>query len=36
MSGVREVVVGFGRAIGQEIDKTQEIMMGRLVLFECA
>ncbi len=25
-SGVREVGVGFGRAIGQEIDKTHEIM----------
>jgi hypothetical protein len=34
-SGVREVGVGFGRAIGQEIDKTHEIM-GRLVLLECA
>ncbi len=34
-SGVREVGVGFGRAIGQVIDKTHEIM-GRLVLLECA
>ena len=34
-SGVREVGVGFGRAIGQEIDKTHEVM-GRLVLLECA
>ncbi len=33
--GVREVGVGFGRAIGQEIDKTHEIM-GRCVLLESA
>ena len=34
-SGERVVGVGFGRAIGQEIDKTHEIM-GRCVLLECA
>ncbi len=36
-SGGREVGVGFGfgRAKGQEIDKTHEIM-GRCVLLECA
>ena len=34
-SGERVVGVGFGRAIGQEIDKTHEIM-GRFVLLECA
>ncbi len=34
-SGEREVGVGLGRAIGQEIDKTHEIM-GRCVLLECA
>ena len=34
-SGERVVGVGFGRAIGQEIDKTHEIM-GRCVLLESA
>ena len=34
-SGGREVGVGLGRAIGQEIDKTHEIM-ARFVLLECA
>jgi hypothetical protein len=34
-SGVWEVGVGFRRAIGQEIDKTHEIM-GRCILLEFA
>ncbi len=34
-SAVREVGVDFGRAIGQEIDKTHEIM-ARCVLLEFA
>ena len=33
-SGVIEVSVCFGRAIGLEIDKTHEIML-RCVLLEC-